>query len=61
VAVADGRITESRFASWRKLQAEAARLERDGGPRAKAEARRSLRTANRARRTQERRDERVDP
>jgi ribosome biogenesis GTPase len=55
VAVADGRITDTRLESWRKLQRETARIARDGDPRAKAEARRAWRNASRASRVRERR------
>jgi ribosome biogenesis GTPase len=59
-ALADGRITEVRFASWRKLHAETAQIAREGDPRARAEARRTHRTAQRATRARERREERED-
>ncbi len=40
-ALADGRLTEDRLASHRKLERESARLAREGDPRARAEHRRT--------------------
>ncbi|MFL5675856.1 MAG: hypothetical protein ACJ779_12670, partial [Chloroflexota bacterium] len=40
-ALADGRLTEERLASHRKLEREIARAAREGDPRARAEFRRT--------------------
>ena len=48
VAVADGRITEARLASHRKLEREAAHAERKGDPRAQAEERKRWKSINKA-------------
>ena len=40
-ALADGRLTEDRLASHRKLERELARVAREGDPRARAEHRRT--------------------
>jgi ribosome biogenesis GTPase len=47
-AVADGRLTEARLASHRKLEREAAHAERRGDPRAQAEERKKWKAIHKA-------------